>query len=77
MYWSPMSKCWPVLEITSYLIVLQYVHDYLQCQKGRPTIGPCYIVCARAMQSLKYGVRHLLRVEFRGTDHSLEPECVS
>ena len=25
------------------------------------TIGPCYIVCARGMQSLNYKVRHLLR----------------
>ena len=56
------------------LLVLQYVHDYLQCNIGT-LIGACYIVRARRMQSLKYRVRHFLRYEFRGTDPSLELEC--
>ena len=51
------------------LLVLQYVHDYLQSQIG--TIDPCYIVCTQGMQSLNYRVRHLLRFEFGWT----EPEC--
>ena len=53
------------------LLVLQYLHDYFQCQ-----IGPCYAVCARGMQSLKHRVRHLLQFEFGGTGPSPEPERI-
>ena len=53
------------------LLVLQYVCDYLESQIG--TIGFCYIVCARGMQSLNYQVRHLLQFKFGGT----EPGCGS
>ena len=37
---------------SQYHLLFSYVHDYLQYQIA--TIGPCYIVCARGMQSLKY-----------------------
>ena len=52
------------------VLVLQYVHDNLQSQIG--TIGPCYIVWTRGMQSLNAGVHHL-QFDFGGT----ERECTS
>ena len=53
------------------LHVLQFIHDDLQGKMVLVTTGPCYTVCTRETQLLKYKVRHLLQFAFGGIDPSL------